>query len=88
MDKWCNQFKGCGGSGICQHGRVRSRCMKCGGASICQHGRERNQRKECAGTKTMLGRTTIRIGRNRSSLLSVACSVVDSTTSLVIDTLG
>ena len=28
-------------SGICEHGRQRSRCKECGGGGICEHGRDR-----------------------------------------------
>jgi hypothetical protein len=35
----CNRTLQCshGGSSICGHGRVRSRCTECGGGSICEH---------------------------------------------------
>ena len=39
--------KDCGGSGICEHGRRRSRCKECSGSGICEHGRRRNVCKEC-----------------------------------------
>jgi len=48
--------KDCGGSGICEHGRQRSRCKDCGGSgickdcgggSICEHGRKRSVCKDC-----------------------------------------
>uniref|UniRef100_A0A0G4HB66 CR-type domain-containing protein n=1 Tax=Chromera velia CCMP2878 TaxID=1169474 RepID=A0A0G4HB66_9ALVE len=44
--KYCKE---CGGSGICEHGRVRYRCKECGGGSICEHGRVRYWCKECGG---------------------------------------
>ena len=31
--------KECGGSQICEHGRMRSTCKECGGSQICEHGR-------------------------------------------------
>ena len=37
----------CGGTGVCQHNRQRSRCKDCGGGSICQHNRERSTCKDC-----------------------------------------
>ena len=45
--------KECGGTGICQHGRIRSRCKECRGASICQHGRIRIRCKgsRCGGKR-------------------------------------
>jgi hypothetical protein len=48
--------KECGGSQICEHGRIRSMCKECGGSQICEHGHRRNRCKECiaakAGTKS------------------------------------
>ena len=44
-----SQCKECGGSQICEHGRVRKQCKECGGASICEHGRQRSVCKECGG---------------------------------------
>jgi len=41
--------KECGGSQICDHGRVRSTCKECGGSQICEHGRRRSKCKECGG---------------------------------------
>ena len=41
----------CGGTGVCQHNRQRSRCKDCGGASICQHNRLRSDCKDCGGTR-------------------------------------
>ena len=41
--------KDCGGSGICEHLRVRTRCKDCGGGSICEHNRLRSTCKECGG---------------------------------------
>merc|ERR1719272_339941 len=41
--------KECGGSGLCQHGRERSRCKDCGGSGVCEHGRQRSSCKECGG---------------------------------------
>ena len=41
--------KQCGGSGICEHDRIRSRCKECNGGSICIHGRQRSQCKDCKG---------------------------------------
>ena len=41
--------KECGGSGICEHGRLRSQCKECGGSSICEHGRVRGVCKDCGG---------------------------------------
>ena len=41
--------KECGGAGICEHGRERSRCKDCGGGSICEHGRRRSTCKQCGG---------------------------------------
>ena len=41
---------GSGGKGICEHGRLRSKCKDCGGSSMCEHGRERNQCKDCGGS--------------------------------------
>ena len=32
------QCKECGGNGICEHGRERTKCKECGGASICGEG--------------------------------------------------
>ena len=43
--------KECGGSGICEHGRQRSRCKECGGSGICEHGRRRTQCKECRAAR-------------------------------------
>lgn len=37
-------------SGICKHGRRRSRCKECGGSGMCEHGRERNKCKQCGGS--------------------------------------
>ena len=37
----------CGGSGICEHGRIRSQCKECGGSSICEHGRQRSFCNDC-----------------------------------------
>ena len=39
----------CGGRGLCQQQRVRSRCKEFGGGSICDHQRIRSDRRECAG---------------------------------------
>jgi hypothetical protein len=38
-----SKCKECGGSGLCEHGRVslRSTCKECGGSGICEHGRIR-----------------------------------------------
>ena len=41
-----SKCKECGGSGICEHGRVRSQCKECGGSGICEHGRVRSKCKE------------------------------------------
>ena len=42
--------KECGGSGLCEHGRRRSKCKECDGSGICQHGRQRSKCKECGGS--------------------------------------
>ena len=40
----------CGGSSICEHERVRSKCKECGCSSgYCEHGRERRRCKDCGG---------------------------------------
>ena len=57
--------KECGGSGICEHGRVRTNCKECGGASICEHGRQRSHCKECGGSQIC------EHGRQRSQLQGV-----------------
>ena len=41
--------KDCGGGGICEHGRARSKCKECGGSGLCEHGRQRSKCKECGG---------------------------------------
>ena len=41
-----------GGSGICEHGRLKSQCKECGGSGICEHGRLKSQCKECGGRGT------------------------------------
>jgi hypothetical protein len=41
--------KDCGGSGVCEHGRVRTQCKDCGGSGICKHGRVRGVCKDCGG---------------------------------------
>ena len=41
----------CGGSGIYEHGRIRSACKDCGGSQICEHGRQRSICKECGGSQ-------------------------------------
>ena len=38
--------KDCGGSGLCEHGRLRNTCKDCGGGSICEHGRRRSTCKD------------------------------------------
>ena len=43
--------KECGGSQICEHGRVRYRCKECGGKGICEHGRRRCRCKDCHAAK-------------------------------------
>ena len=45
----------CGGAGICEHNRDRSRCTDCGCASICQHNRPRSTCKDCRGSITAAG---------------------------------
>ena len=40
----------CGGSGICEHGRQRSRRKECGGSGICEHGRRRSICTESGGS--------------------------------------
>jgi len=42
--------KECGGSGICEHHRLRHACKECGGASICEHGKLRSMCKECGSS--------------------------------------
>lgn len=37
------------GSGICKHGRRKTRCKDCGGGSICEHGKLRNSCRDCGG---------------------------------------
>jgi len=37
-------------SGICQHGRQRSRCKDCDGSGICEHRRLRHYCKQCGGS--------------------------------------
>ena len=39
----------CGGKGICEHDRQRSKCRDCGGKSVCKHNRIRYQCTECGG---------------------------------------
>jgi hypothetical protein len=39
--------KKCGGSQICEHKRIKSRCKDCGGSSICEHGKRKTGCKEC-----------------------------------------
>ena len=46
-----NVCKECGGSQICEHGRVRYRCKECGGKGICEHGRRRCRCKDCHAAK-------------------------------------
>jgi hypothetical protein len=41
--------KECGGSQICDHGRIKSTCKECGGSQICEHGRIKSSCKECGG---------------------------------------
>jgi hypothetical protein len=39
--------KDCGGSGICEHSRIRRQCKDCGGSSICEHSRIKYSCKKC-----------------------------------------
>ena len=39
-----------GGTGVCEHQRIRSRCKDCGGSSICEHQRIRSRCKDCGGS--------------------------------------
>lgn len=41
----------CGGSGICEHGKIKINCKECGGSQICEHGRVRSTCKECGGSQ-------------------------------------
>ena len=42
--------KDCGGGSICEHKRVRSKCINFdSGSSICQHQRNRSKCKDCGG---------------------------------------
>ena len=53
MNEHVNEVGGqpiCGGSGLCEHGRRRSRCKECGGSGICEHGRRKNECKDCRGS--------------------------------------
>jgi len=42
----------CGGSEICEHGRIRRQCAvkPCKGSSICHHGRQKSTCRECGGS--------------------------------------
>ena len=42
--------KECGGKGLCEHERQKSRCKECGGTSICKHGQYKDRCKECGGS--------------------------------------
>ena len=54
--RMCTQ--GCGGCGICEHGKRRSRCKQgCGGGGICEHGKERSRCTQgCGGGSICAGR--------------------------------
>ncbi len=43
-------MQACGGSGICVHGRQKSKCKGCGGSGICEHGRDKYRCKDCGGS--------------------------------------
>jgi hypothetical protein len=45
-----SRSKDCGGSGICEHGRLKRQCKDCGGSGICEHGRVKWQCKDCGGS--------------------------------------
>jgi len=45
-----NTCKDCGGSSVCEHGRIRNKCKDCGGVLICEHNRIRSQCKDCDGS--------------------------------------
>jgi hypothetical protein len=44
-----NQYKECGGSGICEHGR-RKTMQGCGGSGICEHGRRGINTRSAGGS--------------------------------------
>ena len=39
--------KECGGAGICEHRRLRTRCKDCSGGSICEHNKRRSLCGDC-----------------------------------------
>ena len=39
----------CGGKGICEHNRQRSKCRECNSAVVCEHNRIRYRCTECGG---------------------------------------
>ena len=42
-----NRCKDCGGSSICEHGRLKAQCISCGGSAIFEHGRQKSSCKLC-----------------------------------------
>ena len=52
-NKYKSQCKDCGGSGICEHSRIRWLCKDCGGSGICEHSRQRSQCKDCGGSSNV-----------------------------------
>ena len=42
-----HRCRDCGGTSVCEHGRVRAECCDCGGTSVCEHGRLRRKRRDC-----------------------------------------
>ena len=45
-----SRCKDCGGSGLCEHQRVKRQCKDCGGSGVCEHQRSRSQCKDCGGS--------------------------------------
>ncbi len=45
-----SRCKECGGSAICEHGRLKYSCKECGGSGICEHDRRKSKCKECGGS--------------------------------------
>ena len=53
-----SNFKECGGSNICGHGKRKSDCRECGDtSSVCERGKRKSDCKECGGASTVYDNT-------------------------------
>ena len=84
---YCSRCPG-GGTSLCDHKVIRSRCVACGGASVCQHKRQRYRCrlcKELAAKGVVEVKNSKRENRIRECVLSEIDDIIRRTAEMNAD---